>query len=398
MTTAPNPFQPAVKEQLKARVALDGPTGSGKTWTALGWATVLAGPDAAERRPDGLAHIALIDTERMSASLYAPHFCFDVVSVPPPYDVAQLIANLHAAEAAGYAVAVIDSWSHYWEGEGGVLDEVDGARRRSNGDPTGWQHGTPLQRNMVDVILGLDIHVLVTMRSKMEYVIEEYEENGRKKTRVEKVGMRPVQRAGVEYEFTVVGDMDLDHRITISKSRCDVLADKVIQPNREREAAATFLEWLNDGEPPPPRASEDDVAAFLARVKEQPDGIRAAMNAWWKERGFVSAKLTEPELEEARGHLADLLIDANDLDSGEPAPRGAGDGDGDDAPAGERSEDAPAATSNGHAAAASPDADGGGEASTPDVAPPPDARTKRAQEQLDAVKTSNGRSKAAAKS
>jgi hypothetical protein len=330
MTTPHNPFQPAVKSQIKARVALDGPTGSGKTWTALKWATVLAGPDGDKRREDGLARIALVDTERRSASLYAPHFTFDVVNVAPPYSVAQLLVTLRAAEAAGYPVCVLDSWSHFWEGEGGVLDEVDGARRRSNGDPTGWQHGTPVQRNMVDTILGLDMHVIVTMRSKMEYVIEEYDDNGRKRTRVEKLGLKPVQRAGVEYEFQVVGDMDLDHRITISKSRCDVLADKVVQPHRETEAAEQFLDWLNDGTPPPPLATPEEIGQFLAQVKGQPDPVRHAMNAWWKDRGLRTGKITIPELDEARGQLADLLIEHGEREiDGEEWPAGGDDPEAD---------------------------------------------------------------------
>lgn len=314
MTTQANPFQPAIKARLKARVALDGPTGSGKTWTALKWATVLAGPDGDKRRENGMAKIAMVDTERRSARLYAPHFTFDTMDFDPPYEVDRLLGLLRAAESAGYAAMVLDSWTHFWEGEGGVLDEVDAAGKRAGGNSyAGWKHGTPLQRHMVDTILGLDMHVIVTMRSKMEYVLVEYTDSkGSKKSRPEKVGMAPVQRAGVEYEFQIVGDLDLDHRITISKSRCDVLADKVIQPHRESEAAEQFIAWLNDGEPPPPVAAEEDVVAFLAGVKEQPPGVKDAMNAWWRDRGLHSETLTEDELTEARSQLADLLIELGD--------------------------------------------------------------------------------------
>lgn len=329
-----NLFQPAVKSQIKARVALDGPTGSGKTWTALKWATVLAGPDGAKRRDDGLARISFVDTERRSASLYAPHFTFDVANFSPPYDVARLIETLNAAEAAGYAVCVIDSWSHFWEGEGGVLDEVDAAAKRSGGGNSfaGWKHGTPLQRHMVDVILGLDMHVIVTMRSKMEYILTEYQgKDGKTRSRPEKVGMAPVQRAGVEYEFQIVGDMDLDHRITVSKSRCDVLADRVVQPDRESEAAAEFLTWLDDGEPPPPRAAEDEVRAHIAAVLAAPAGVDTAMTAWMNERGIEMKGPSEPDLASMNEHLADLLLTAADEehdrtsasdgdDNGDPEP------------------------------------------------------------------------------
>ena len=159
-----------------------------------------------------------------------------------------------------------------------MLDEVDAAAgtgiRRSSF--AGWKHGTPLQRQMVDTVLGLDCHVVVCMRSKMEYVLTEYvDSKGRTRTKPEKVGMAPVQRAGLEYEFTIVGDLDLEHRITFSKSRCDLLADTIVEPHREREAAETFLAWLCDGEPPPALADSAEVETFLSEVKAQDDAVRA---------------------------------------------------------------------------------------------------------------------------
>jgi hypothetical protein len=239
---------------------------------------------------------------------------------------------LHAAEAGGYAVIVVDSLSHFWEGEGGVLDEVDAAGKRAGGNSyAGWKHGTPLQRHMVDTFLSLDAHVIVTMRSKMEYVLTEYVDGkGNKKTRPEKIGMAPVQRAGVEYEFQLVGDLDLEHRITISKSRCDVLADKVIQPDRETEAAEQFIDWLNDGTPPPPLATPQEIGQLLAQVKGQPDPVRHAMNAWWKDRGLRTGKITVPELDEARGQLADLLIEHGEREiAAEEWPEGGDDPEAD---------------------------------------------------------------------
>ena len=77
--------------------------------------------------------------------------------------------------------------------------------------------------------------------------------------------MAPVQRAGLEYEFTIVGDLDLEHRITFSKSRCDLLADTIVEPHREREAAETFLAWLCDGEPLPALADSAEVETFLLK-------------------------------------------------------------------------------------------------------------------------------------
>lgn len=229
-------FQKASKKQVKARIAIDGPSGSGKTFTALTAATALA--DSGK--------IAVIDTEHGSASLYSDAFAFDVLELanfsPETYTHA-----IHAAERAGYAVIVIDSLSHAWEGEGGALDLADDATRRQKtpNSYTAWKEVTPIHRKMVDAILSSPAHIVATMRSKMDYV-QEKDANGR--TTIRKIGLAPVQRAGMEYEFTLVGDMDLDHTIVISKSRCPALADAV-QARPNIAFFTKFRDWLNTGAP-----------------------------------------------------------------------------------------------------------------------------------------------------
>ena len=47
------------------------------------------------------------------------------------------IAAIRAAESAGYDVLIIDSLSHGWVGEGGVLDMHDRATSASNSAVTG---------------------------------------------------------------------------------------------------------------------------------------------------------------------------------------------------------------------------------------------------------------------
>lgn len=244
-------FRPAVKAQLKAKVALCGPTGSGKSWTALQWATILA---------DG-GRIAVIDTENDSASLYADRYTFDVLSWDPPYDPRKLADAIKQAVAEGYACVVIDSLSHYWEGEGGTLDIVEDAASRAHGNSyAGWKIGTPALRYLIDTIRGCKAHVIATMRSSMEYVLEE---DSRGKKVPTKVGMAPVMRKGVAYEFTIVGDMDLEHRLVISKSRCEELADQVAQPHRAGELAEIFAKWLSSGEATVSEAEADELTAIL---------------------------------------------------------------------------------------------------------------------------------------
>jgi len=229
-------FEKATKKKLKARLAIDGPSGSGKTYTALVAATALA---------QG-GRIAVIDTEHGSASLYSDKFTFDVLELNPPFSPEVYKAALKAAEEAGYEVVVIDSLSHAWEGEGGALDMADAAthRQASKNSYTAWREVTPIHRAMVEAILQSQAHIVATMRSKMEYV---QEKDARDKTIIRKVGMAPIQRAGMEYEFTLVGDMDLDHRIVISKSRCDALADAV-QLKPDQKFFQTFVDWLNSEE------------------------------------------------------------------------------------------------------------------------------------------------------
>lgn len=228
-------FKKATKKQVKARIAIAGPSGSGKTYTGLVAATALA---------QG-GQIAVIDTERGSASLYSDYFDFDVLELEPPFSPQVYKQAIRAAEDAGYGVILIDSLSHAWEGEGGALDLADAAtaRQRTPNSYTAWREVTPLHREMVDAMLQSKAHIVATMRSKTEYAIEST--NG--KTNIRKVGMAPIQRAGMEYEFTVVGDMDADNKIVISKSRFAPLQSKV-QLKPDINFFKPFVDWLNSGD------------------------------------------------------------------------------------------------------------------------------------------------------
>ena len=227
-------FAPATKEQAKARIALDGPSGSGKTWTALAVATVLAG--------DG--KVALIDTERGSASKYSDDFTFDTLQLHT-FEPATLCDALAAAGAAGYAVTIVDSLSHFWMGKGGMLQQVDNAAKRSGGNSfAGWKDARPMEQAMIDALLAYPGHVIVTMRTKTEWVIEQ---NDRGRNVPRKIGTKPEQREGIEYEFDVVGDLDLDNTLIVSKTRCSALSGAVLR-KPGAEFAETIKTWL-DGAP-----------------------------------------------------------------------------------------------------------------------------------------------------
>jgi len=262
-------FTPAVRRKTRARVALCGPSGSGKTYTALVFAHVFA-PGS----------VALIDTEKESADGYEGLNGWHWSSFKPAtYEPSLLVDALAAAAAAGIGCAVIDSLSHFWMGTGGMLEQVDNAGRRSRSGNSfaGWKEMRPDERRMLDAITGYPGHVIVTMRTKTEWVIQD-NERGKKEPR--RIGTKPEQREGIEYEFSVVADMDLDNVLTVTKTRVPPLKRAVVtEPGPD--VAQVILDWLNDGGDALPdlnayrdralgkHATREDLLALLTEVEDK---------------------------------------------------------------------------------------------------------------------------------
>jgi len=242
-------------------MALMGPAGAGKTWTALVLATALAG--------DG--RVLVIDTERGSASKYADAFEFDVIELER-FHPRHYIEALTLAQTHGYAVCVVDSLSHAWAGKDGILDQVS----QLHADKTfteGWRRASPLHHRLVDTLLQAPLHLIATLRSKMAYVLET---NERGKQVPRKVGLQPIQRPGLEYEFDVVADLDVEHTLTVSKTRCPAL-NGIVMPRPGPELAQTLKTWLGEAvktpeppAPPPPSGSVPNPAkeAILGPIKQ----------------------------------------------------------------------------------------------------------------------------------
>lgn len=262
-------FQKAVKQEAKLRLAIAGPSGAGKTYTALTIAKKLAG--------DG--KVALVDTEHGSASKYADLFEFDTLNIDPPFHPKRFIEAIRDAQNGGYSVIVLDSLSHAWSGTGGILDLVDQAATRLKGNSfAAWKEGTPIYNDLIDGIIRSDIHVVATMRSKQEYV-QSQDENGKKK--VEKLGMSPIQRDGFEYEFDVVFNMDTDNNAVVTKTRCPALAGSVIRKPSD-EVAEILQNWLHG-------AKVEEMTVEFAREMKTGKGTRFA-------------ELTADQLTELKNH------------------------------------------------------------------------------------------------
>lgn len=291
-------FRPATKDKAKARIAIQGVSGSGKTWTSLALANGLAGGQ----------RFAVIDTERGAASKYVGVYGIQFDSLQMHrYDPRDLVKALAAAAEAGYGTVLIDSLSHFWKGTDGTLDQVEKAKGKYGGNSfAGWKDGTPLQNDMIDALLSYPGHVVATMRSHTEWVIQE-NDRGRKEPVA--MGMRAEQRKGVEYEFDVVGAMDVTNTLRIVKSRCPALHNQVLErPDGNMDIAKPLLDWLNDGaEPIDPatyidrardvEATADSLLALYREVEScgllaaptlHPDtGVATNLGAFIKERGIA---------------------------------------------------------------------------------------------------------------
>lgn len=230
-------FKKAERKQAKLRLALAGPSGAGKTMSALRVAKGMGG------------RIAVIDTERGSASLYSHVVDFDTLDLGPPYTPERYIDAITAAEQAGYDILVIDSITHEWDGKGGCLEINENlANAKYKGNTwSAWNETTPRHRAFLDAIIQSKCHVIATLRSKTETVQGE----GKK---VMKLGMKVVQREGSEFEFTTVLDIVHDsHMATTSKDRTGLFNDPHVITE---ETGKRLLAWLNNGavvvDPPKP--------------------------------------------------------------------------------------------------------------------------------------------------
>jgi nucleoside-triphosphatase THEP1 len=306
-------FKKATKEQAKLRLALIGLAGSGKTYSALSIASHLV--------PGG--RIAVIDTERGSASLYADRFAFDVLDLERhgPENYCEAIA---AAEEAGYDVVVIDSLSHAWAGRDGALEQVDRIAKREGkaNNFTAWRDVTPKHNRLVDTMLSCRAHVIATLRSKMEYVLERDDKTG--KNSVRKMGLAPIQREGLDFEFSIVGDMNLSHELIVSKSRCSAVEVGSIVEKPGEKFAKALRDWLSSGaapaaaQPAPAKPASDAVgdavgdgldqvfAGYLAAMKSAGDLAeldRVATGPAKPERGTQNHAVAMSVYLERRGQL-----------------------------------------------------------------------------------------------
>ena len=225
-------FRKALRQNAKLRLAITGTAGAGKTYSALLIAKGIGG------------NIAMIDTENGSGDLYSDIADYDICSLTAPYDPRKYIQIIHEAEQARYNTIIIDSLSHAWSGQGGLLDlqgKLAEAKYRGN-SYAAWREITPLHNAFVDTLLASPCHIIATMRSKTEYI---QGENERGRTEIRKVGLAPVQREGMDYEFTTVFDLSQEHIAIASKDRTGLFGGTPFTV--DGHTGEILRDWLNAG-------------------------------------------------------------------------------------------------------------------------------------------------------
>lgn len=265
-------FKKATKEKIRLRMAVFGPSGSGKTFSALRIAKGLGGK------------IALMDSEVaedmntkemiLSSDKYADQFDFDNVALKG-FTIDEYVKWIGEAAKGGYGVLIIDSLSHAWQE---LLEEIDrlAKSKYQNNSWAAWNEGTPKQKKLINAILSFPGHLIVTMRSKTEWVVEKNESTG--KATPKRVGLAPEQGKGIEYEFDILVEINHDHYATIIKDRTGKFQDKILQYPDET-FGSQIGQWL--------QSSGGEESEFIKELNNV--GLKLYGNGW----DLKSKELTE---------------------------------------------------------------------------------------------------------
>lgn len=276
----------AERKKAKLRLGIAAPSGAGKTYSSLLLSFGMGGK------------VGLIDTEHGSGDLYAHLGDYDIISIEAPYTVPKYLQAIKAFEAAGYSTIIIDSLSHAWAGDGGLLDKQ--GKIADSGKANGfaaWRTITPEHNALVEAMLRSPCHIIATMRAKQEYVLET---NDKGKQTPKKVGLAPVQRDGMEYEFTVMLDIDMNHVASASKDRTSLFDGQFFKISEG--TGKKLLDWLESGSEPP-KVDETVLADHMAAI-ESADSLDALKTA------FTAAYRAAETMRDA--HAMAILADAKD--------------------------------------------------------------------------------------
>ncbi|MCM3454434.1 ATP-binding protein [Heyndrickxia oleronia] len=236
----------AQREKLKACIALFGASGGGKTLTSL----ILAYGMMKEAYPDIPEEelwkkIGVIDTEHKRALLYANNTVkgykigrFKHIEFDAPYSTVRYHEAIELLKKDGCEVVIVDSLSHAWEGIGGILDQ----QQDLGGRFQDWKTMKPIIKDFIKSLTENDVHIISTLRTKQEYQAERDDND---KLQIRKLGLKPIQKDDLEYEFMIVLRMEQNHTATPTKDNSNLINEngELIKP----EHGATIYKWLELG-------------------------------------------------------------------------------------------------------------------------------------------------------
>lgn len=273
-------LQTAQRKRAKIKMAIQSPSGGGKSFSSLLIAKGLTNGD--------FSKVAVIDSENGSSNLYAHLGEYNVLPISPPYTPEKYIEAISVCENAGMEVIILDSISHCWD------ELLDFHSKLAGNSFTNWNKVTPRQKAFVDKILHCNAHIIATMRTKQDYVIQQNDN----KFKVEKVGLKSVQRDGMDYEFTLVFDIDINHYASSSKDRTGLFSN-VPDFKISSETGKKILDWCDSG-------ADSTLEEARAKIKQCKDmgELKQVYNAYieWKDQlmdDFTKQKraiLSTPEL------------------------------------------------------------------------------------------------------
>ncbi len=275
------------RKKAKIKLALQGSAGSGKTYSSLLIAKGLVSGD--------FSKTAIIDTENGSGDLYAHLGSYNVVSMKPPYSPERYIEAIELCEKSGIEVIIIDSISHCWDFLLDIHSKMPG------NSFTNWGKVTPRQNAFVNKMLRSNAHIISTMRVKQDYVLNN--KNG--KMVPEKVGLKAIQRNDLDYEFTIVFDIDAAHNAKASKDRTGLFIDKP-EFTINASTGKKIMQWCGQGS-----GSEVEKAMLEIRACESIKELKEIYSKYATIREEIKPSILEKK--ESLEHLDAQVIPHNQI-------------------------------------------------------------------------------------
>ena len=283
----------ATRKQTKLRIGIGGVSGSGKTFRALQLGYGIT---------DDWTKVGMIDSENGRGEIYAEDmgkYLYGRISAP--FTPEKYIEAIKAMEQTGVECIIIDSMSHVWEAEGGILqtnETLAQAKYRGN-SYAAWNESTPRYQKLIEAIIQSPAHIISCFRSKSELILTD--NNGKKE--VQKVGMKLIQRDGIEYEYTVMLEVDLKtHMAMVTAKDNTHTLDKLGPFQITPEHGKQLINWAQSGEEvkpepkPEPVVTKQDVADYIIATAPEATGTKAKIAAYILEKTGLDAKTTEPSI------------------------------------------------------------------------------------------------------